>query len=319
MVAARHLLGLEPLGAAEIGRLLDRAAVLKAAIGTPEGAAHTLRGQLVANLFFEPSTRTRSSFEIAARCLGAQVLNWTVAGSSASKGETFLDTARNLAAMRPAALVVRHAAAGAPQLLAARLDCPIVNAGDGAHEHPSQGLLDAFTLRERWGDLVGRTVAIVGDIARSRVARSNLHCLPKLGARVRLCGPPTMLPRELAAIAPGVELCSKLEDAIRGADAVMLLRIQLERQEKGEAPLFPSLAEYSRLYGLGARSAAFLAPDALILHPGPVNRGVELSAELADGPRSVILDQVENGVAVRMAILEGLIVGAVGLREGARA
>jgi aspartate carbamoyltransferase catalytic subunit len=292
----RHLLGIEPLDREEIVRILDEAVALKEVLSRPVKKVATLRGKLIINLFYEPSTRTRSSFEIAAKRLSADAVNWTTSGSSASKGETFFDTVKNLEVMGPDILVVRHGSSGAPQQISERVKCAVVNAGDGAHEHPSQALLDAFTLRERLGPLEGRTVTIVGDIAHSRVARSNIYCLTKLGVRVRLCAP-----LGIEKLAPGqVALHHRLEDAVKGADAVMMLRIQQERI--GE-PLFPSLREYSRLYGLGVRAAELLAPHAVILHPGPINRGVELAPELADGPRSLILDQVENGVAVRMAIL----------------
>ncbi|MHB8419891.1 MAG: aspartate carbamoyltransferase catalytic subunit [Myxococcales bacterium] len=295
----RHLLGVEPLSRGAIESFLDRAAAFKA------GHSHgSLRGQVVVNLFFEASTRTRVSFEIAAKRLGAEAVNWTAAGSSVSKGETLLDTVRNLDAMRPAALVIRHAASGAAELTARRVRCSVVNAGDGAHEHPSQALLDAFTLRERWGALDGKIVAIVGDITHSRVARSNAFCLSKLGATVRLCGPPSLLPPGLERLADRIEVHPRLASAIEGADAVMLLRIQLERQ--GDMHL-PSRQEYARLYGLGPAAEQRLAPAALVLHPGPLNRGLEVAASVADGPRSLILDQVENGVFVRMAILHELL------------
>ncbi|MHB1845816.1 MAG: aspartate carbamoyltransferase catalytic subunit, partial [Deltaproteobacteria bacterium] len=266
----------------------------------------------VALLFFEPSTRTRSSFEIAAKRLGAETLSWTAQGSSVSKGETLLDTVKNLEAMGPDALVVRHPSSGAPQLVAAQVRCAVVNAGDGAHEHPSQALLDAFTLRERWGSLEGRTVAIVGDIGHSRVARSNLWCLTRLGATVRLCAPPTMMPEGIELLgergggAGSVSCHERLEDALRGADAVMMLRLQLERQGGGPA-LVPTLGEYARRFGLSARTAKALPAGALVLHPGPINRGVELSHELADGAQSVVLEQVANGVPVRMAIFASLL------------
>jgi aspartate carbamoyltransferase catalytic subunit len=251
------------------------------------------------NLFFEASTRTRSSFEIAAKVLSADALNWTSSSSSVTKGETLVDTARNLEAMRPDVLVIRHAAGGAPKLVADHVACSVVSAGDGAHEHPSQGLLDCFTLREKLGTLEGKTVAIVGDISHSRVARSDLFAMTKLGAKVRFCGPPTMIPAGAESL--GATVHYGLRDAVEGADAVVMLRIQHERI--GD-PLIPNTREYSKLWGLNQKKAAeWLKPDCVILHPGPINRGVELSPEVADGPRSVILDQVQNGVAVRMAIL----------------
>jgi aspartate carbamoyltransferase catalytic subunit len=313
----RHLLALEPLAREELLEVLTLAGSMKEVLRRPLKKVPTLRGKSVVNLFFEASTRTRSSFEIAAKILSADALNWTAAQSSTTKGETLVDTAKNLEAMRPDVLVMRHAASGAPDLVASRVRCAVVNAGDGAHEHPSQGLLDCFTLAEHFtrggarpkegdayrppdfGTLAGKTVAIVGDIAHSRVARSNLHCLPKLGAKVRLCGPPTMIPAGAEAL--GATVHHALPEAVRGADAVIMLRIQHERI--GD-PLIPGTREYSKLWGLNEKKASeWLAPHCAILHPGPINRGVELSPELADGPRSVILDQVENGVAVRMAIL----------------
>jgi len=295
----RHLIGLEGLSREEILQVLDLATSMKEVLSRPVKKVPSLRGKNVVNLFFETSTRTRSSFEIAAKVLSADSLNWTSAQSSTTKGETLLDTAKNLEAMRPDVLVVRHSASGAPNFLARNVSCAVVSAGDGAHEHPSQGLLDCFTLRERFGSLEGRTVAIVGDISHSRVARSDLHSLPKLGVKVRLCGPPTMIPQGIEQL--GATVHHDLKTAVEGVDAVVMLRIQHERI--GD-PLIPNTREYSKLWGLNARKATdWLKPGAVILHPGPINRGVELSPEVADGPWSVILDQVENGVAVRMAIL----------------
>jgi len=302
----RHLIGLEGLDRGEILQVLDLAVSMKEVLSRPVKKVPSLRGKGIVNLFFEASTRTRSSFEIAAKTLSADALNWTAAQSSTTKGETLIDTARNLEAMRPDVIVVRHAASGAPNLLARNVACAVVSAGDGAHEHPSQGLLDCFTLRERLGSLEGKTVAIVGDISHSRVARSDLHALPKLGARVRVCGPPTMIPAGIEAL--GAEVEHDLRRAVDGAHAVVMLRIQHERI--GD-PLIPNTREYSRYWGLNARKAReWLRPDAVILHPGPINRGVELSSDVADGPQSLILDQVQNGVAVRMAILYLLAGGA---------
>jgi len=258
-----------------------------------------LQGKVVANLFFEDSTRTRTSFEMAAKTLGAEVLNWTAVGSSVSKGETLLDTVRNIEATGPAALVIRHRSSGAPHLVAQHVRCAVINAGDGTHEHPSQALLDAFTLRRHWGRLEGRTVLIVGDILHSRVARSNILCLRALGARVVVCGPPTLLPVGLTEM--GAEVTTKLDAVLPEVDAVMCLRLQLERQTES---FFPSTREFSRLFGLNAARAERMKPGALVLHPGPMNRGVEVAPAVADGPRSVILEQVANGVAVRRAILE---------------
>ncbi len=292
----RHLLAIEGMPRAEIEAILSRAEAFR----DGRASERRLSGKVVGNLFFEPSTRTRSSFEIAAAALGAHVLNWTVAGSSASKGESLLDTVRNLAAMGPAVLVVRHPSSGAAELVARAVKCAVINAGDGQHEHPSQGLLDAFTLRRRWGgSLSGKKVAIVGDVLHSRVARSNLYCLRTLGAQVVLCGPATLLPAEVGRL--GAKVTTSLDEAIDGCDAVMMLRVQRERQTEA---LFPSEREYHRRWGLTSERAAGLKAGALVLHPGPVNRGLELAPEVADGLQSVILEQVENGVAVRKAILE---------------
>jgi aspartate carbamoyltransferase catalytic subunit len=295
----RHCLALEEYGREDILEVLDLAVSMKEVLQRPIKKVPSLRGKSIVNLFFEASTRTRSSFEIAAKVLSADALNWTAATSSVTKGETLVDTARNLEAMKPDVLVIRHSAAGAPRLVAERVSCSVVSAGDGAHEHPSQGLLDCFTLREKLGTLEGKTVAIVGDISHSRVARSDLHAMPKLGAKVRLCGPPTMIPVGVEKL--GATVHYDLRQAVEGADAVVMLRIQHERI--GD-PLIPGTREYSKLWGLGVKKAdEWLKPSCVILHPGPINRGVELAPEVADGPRSVILDQVQNGVAVRMAIL----------------
>jgi aspartate carbamoyltransferase catalytic subunit len=292
----RHLLGIEGWRREELEALLDRA---DAHLPGGPPASGALKGRVVANLFFEDSTRTRSSFEVAAKALGAEVLNWTTVGSSVSKGETLLDTVRNIEALGPAALVIRHRSSGAPHLVAKHVGCAVINAGDGTHEHPSQALLDAFTLRRRWKRLDGRTVLIIGDVLHSRVARSNLLCLQALGARVVLCGPPTLLPVGLKEL--GAEVTHHLDPVLPQADAVMCLRVQSERM--GES-YFPSTREFARLYGLNAARAEKMKPDALVMHPGPINRGVELAPAVADGPRSVVLEQVANGVAVRRAILE---------------
>ena len=308
----RHLLSLEAYSREDILQILDLAVTMKEVLSRPVKKVPSLRGKSVVNLFFETSTRTRSSFEIAAKILSADALNWTASGSSVSKGETMLDTARNLEAMRPDVLVVRHAAGGAPSFLARHVACSVVSAGDGAHEHPTQGLLDTFTLREKLGTLEGKIVAIVGDISHSRVARSDLHAMTKLGARVRFCGPPTMIPKGAEAL--GATVHHELREAVNGADAVIMLRIQHERI--GD-PLIPNTREYSKFWGLNVRKTnEWLKPDAVILHPGPINRGVELSSDVADGPHSLILDQVQNGVAVRMAVLY-LLCGGSG--ESARA
>jgi aspartate carbamoyltransferase catalytic subunit len=263
----------------------------------------TLRGKTIVNLFFEASTRTRVSFEIAAKRLGADTLTIAAAGSSVSKGESLVDTLNTLAAMRPNAIVMRHAASGAPQFLARHLQIPIVNAGDGTHEHPTQALLDARTILDHRPGLGGLRVAIIGDIAHSRVARSNVHLLSKFGAEIVLCGPASLLPRELEGLAPGVRLAHRMDEALAGADVIMMLRVQLERQH--EAPMAAS--EYFRFYGLRLEHLNLAKPDAIVMHPGPINRGRELSSEVADSQRSVILNQVENGVAVRMAVLERIL------------
>lgn len=295
MADPKDLLSIESLDRREIETILRRAIDLRDVLRSPSKKLDTLRGKLVLNCFFESSTRTRVSFEIAAKVLAADAVNWSAAGSSQSKGESLVDTVQTLEAMRPDVLVVRHGASGAAELIASRVDCAVVNAGDGAHEHPTQALLDALTLLEQWGTLEGKRVTIVGDILHSRVARSNLLCLRKLGAEVRLCGPSTMLPQGL-----DVDATSDLREAVRDADAVLMLRIQGERMRES---LFPTPREYARFFGLSKSKLAWLKDDALILHPGPINRGVELDPDVADGDRSLILDQVENGVAVRMAVL----------------
>jgi len=299
----KHLLGIEELEPDQISAILDTAQGLKEILDRPIKKVPTLRGRTVVNLFFEPSTRTRSSFEMAERVLSADSLSIAAATSSVKKGETLIDTVRNLEAMSPDLIVIRHASAGAPHLLARRCRASIVNAGDGAHEHPTQALLDALTLRERTGRLKGLRVAIVGDVLHSRVARSSAWLLRKMGAEVVLCGPPTLIPPGVEQIAP---VADRIEDAIEGADAVMMLRIQKERMTGG---YFPSEREYHARYGLTAARLAAARKDVLIMHPGPMNRGVEIASEVADGPYSVILEQVTNGVAVRMAVLYLLLGG----------
>jgi len=294
----RHLLGLEGVPAEEILHILDTTKSFVEISERDIKKVPTLRGKTVINLFYENSTRTRTSFEIAAKRLSADTINISATTSSAQKGETLADTARNLEAMRPDAIIIRHPCSGAPHLLARAVSSPVINAGDGQHEHPTQALLDLFTIREKKGRIAGLEVAIVGDILHSRVARSNLHALITLGAKVRLVGPPTLLPHEFASF--GVELHHDLRTGIAGADVIMMLRIQRERQG---ANFFPSLEEYSRLFGLDRAALADAKPDVVILHPGPMNRGIEISSEVADGPYSLILDQVTNGVAVRMALL----------------
>jgi len=258
---------------------------------------------MIVNLFFESSTRTRTSFEIAAKRLSADAVSITASGSSVSKGESLVDTLNTLGAMRPNGIVMRHAASGAPHFLARHLAIPIINAGDGTHEHPTQALLDARTILDHRESLEGLRVAIIGDIAHSRVARSNMYLLSKFGAQVVLCGPPTLLPAEFAQLARGVTLTWDMHEAIEGADVIMMLRVQLERQN--ETP-FPA-SEYFSFYGLRLEHISLAKPDVLVMHPGPINRGRELSSEVADSQRSVILNQVENGVAVRMAVLERML------------
>ena len=294
----RHLLGLEGVPAGEIVHVLDTAKSFVEISERDIKKVPTLRGKTVINLFYEASTRTRTSFEIAAKRLSADTINITGSTSSAQKGETLADTARNLEAMRPDAIVIRHPSSGAPHLLARAVSSPVINAGDGQHEHPTQALLDLFTIREKKGRIAGLEVAIVGDILHSRVARSNLYGLKALGARVRLVGPPTLLPDEFESF--GVAVHHDLRSGIAGADVVMMLRIQRERL--GGA-YFPTMREYSRLYGLNRTRLALAKPDAIVMHPGPLNRGVEIADDVADGDHSVILDQVESGVAVRMAVL----------------
>jgi len=299
--ARKHLLGIRELDAAEITHLLDTAETFRDISQREIKKVPALRGRTVINLFFEPSTRTRTSFEIAAKRLSADAVNVSVSTSSVSKGETLLDTARNLEAMSPDCIVVRHSMAGAPQQLAKMGSSPIVNAGDGSHEHPTQALLDALTIRERKGNIQNLKVAIIGDVLHSRVARSNVHLLTKLGASVSVAGPGTLVPIEFAELVDqGLRVEKGIHDAIEGADVVMILRIQRERQD---AAFFPSMREYAVHYGLQAKHLKLAAEDAIVMHPGPMNRGVEISSEIADGSRSLILDQVTNGVAVRMAVL----------------
>jgi aspartate carbamoyltransferase catalytic subunit len=294
MWTRRHLLGLEDLGREEIVAILDRAEDF---VDITQRRTD-LRGKVVVTLFFEPSTRTRASFGFAAKRLGADTSDFAAASSSLNKGESFIDTARNIEAMGIDVVVVRHSVPGAPHLLSQHLDCHVINAGDGAHEHPTQGLLDIFTIRQIKGHIAGLTVGLVGDIAHSRVARSNIHGLIKLGARVIVCGPPTLIPQEITRL--GVEVAYHLDDILPQCDVVNVLRIQFERQRSG---LFPSIQEYFRLFGMHSERLRRSKPDILLLAPGPINRGVELTPEVADGPHSAILKQVSNGVAVRMAVL----------------
>jgi aspartate carbamoyltransferase catalytic subunit len=297
----QHLLGIRELSSGEITHLLDTAETFRDISQREIKKVPALRGRTVINLFFEPSTRTRTSFEIAAKRLSADAVNVSISTSSVTKGETLLDTARNLEAMSPDCIVIRHSMAGAPQHLARICNSPIVNAGDGSHEHPTQALLDALTIREYKGRIDGLKVAIIGDILHSRVARSNIYLLTKLGATVSVAGPGTLAPAEFAELVEGgLRLEKRIEGAIEGADVIMILRIQRERQD---AAFFPSMREYAVHYGLQAKHLEIAASDSIVMHPGPINRGVEISSEIADGSRSLILDQVTNGVAVRMAVL----------------
>jgi aspartate carbamoyltransferase catalytic subunit len=305
----RHLLGIDGLSREDVVGLLDAAAANLVKLRSPEGAkSAALRGRTVINLFFESSTRTRTSFELAGKRLGADVVNVSPSQSSVTKGETLLDTVRNIEAMHADAIVIRHTASGAPHFVAARTEAAVVNAGDGAHEHPTQALLDALTMREHGKKLEGLEVAIVGDILHSRVARSGALLLGLVGARVRLCAPKTMTPPSPETLGPTVRFAKRIDEAIDGADVVMMLRIQNERLA-GD-PMLATTREYSRTFGLNARVLERAKKDAIVMHPGPINRGVELDTGLADGARSVILDQVEAGVAVRMAVLEAVVQAA---------
>ena len=309
----RHLVSIADLDAAEIVRILDHGDRYWALADEPIKKLTSLRGRTVIILMYESSTRTRTSFELAAKRLSAEAINVSASSSSTTKGETLIDTGRNLMAMHPDAIVVRHAFGGAAALLAKTTRCAVINAGDGQHEHPTQALLDAATIRRHKGSIEGLEVAIVGDISHSRVARSNILCLTKLGARIRLVAPWTLIPRGIELIGgevtrERVRICPRLEDGLDGADVVMMLRVQHERFE-GEAPRFPNTRELSRTFGLSERTLAYAKPDAIVMHPGPINRGVEVSPQVADGPRAVILQQVSWGVAIRMAVLERCILG----------
>jgi aspartate carbamoyltransferase catalytic subunit len=294
----KHILDIQSLTAEEIVTVLDTARAFKAVGERAIKKVPALRGKTVVNLFVEPSTRTRISFELAAQRLTADVINFSAEASSLKKGETLRDTARNLEALNTDIIVIRHSASGAPHFLARFLKASVINAGDGAHEHPTQALLDAFTIREKKGRIEGLNVTILGDILYSRVARSNIWALTKLGAHVTLCGPSTLVPRVFEQL--GCRVTNNVEEAIAEADIINLLRIQHERQRK---TMFPSLGEYASLFGLNQTRMARIKPDALIMHPGPINRGVEIDSEVADGSQSVIIEQVTNGLAVRMAAL----------------
>ena len=297
----RHLLGIEPLSPQDILAVLDQAAAFEEVCERPEiKIVPALRKRLIVNLFFENSTRTRNSFEIAEKRLSAEIINFDADASSLSKGETLIDTAKNLEAMHPDLVVMRHSAPGAHVLLARHMNAAIVNAGDGAHEHPTQALLDAYTLRKRFKRLEGLKVAIVGDIRHSRVVRSNLWLLTKMGASVTLVGPPTLVPSEMAATWPGLRISHSLDEVLPEQDAGMMLRCQFER---GTGAFIPGQGEYVRYYQLNGARLKMCKPDVAVLHPGPINRGVEITSEVADGPNNLILDQVTNGVPVRMAVL----------------
>ena len=301
----KDLLGISDLSPEEITLVLDTAEAMKEIGSRTVKKVPALRGKTVVNLFFEPSTRTRTSFEIAEKRLSADTLNVAIGTSSVVKGETLVDTAMNLEAMNPDMIVLRHSSSGACHLLSRICKSAIINAGDGLHEHPTQALLDAFTIRERKKTLGGLKVAIIGDLLHSRVLRSNIHLLTKMGADVWVCGPPTLIPADITRF--GVRATSMIDEAVRNADVIMLLRIQLERME---GAYFPSLREYFNVFGMTEERLKAAKPDVMIMHPGPMNRGVEIASEVADGPYSVILDQVSNGVAVRMAVLYLLAGGA---------
>ncbi len=294
----KDLLGLEELSAAEIELILQTADSFKEISQRPIKKVPTLRGKTVVLFFFEPSTRTRTSFELAAKRMSADILNIQASASSLAKGETLKDTAKNIEAMKVDMIIMRHSSAGAPHLLSRSVSPSIINAGDGSHEHPTQGLLDIFTIKEHKKKIAGLNVSIIGDLAHSRVARSNIWGLTKLGARVTVCGPATLMPVEIEKL--GVKVTYDIKEAIEGADVINLLRIQTERQSQN---LLPSVREYAMKFGLDAEKMKYAKKDVLIMHPGPINRGVEITPEIADGPYSVILEQVTNGIAVRMAVL----------------
>ena len=321
-LSKKDILDIESLSSDEIRLILEAAESFKEVLGRDIKKVPTLRGKTVINLFFEASTRTRTSFEIAAKRLSADTINISASASSVQKGETLSDTVRNIEAMNSDVIIIRHPASGAPHFIAKRLKASVINAGDGSHEHPSQALLDLMTIKEKKGKIEGLKVAVIGDIAHSRVARSNIHGLTKMGAKVVLYGPKTLMPKGIdrirdeggrmkdevkkgsdSSLIPhpsSLSVASSMEEALSDADVIMMLRIQLERQGQS---LFPSVREYSRFFGLNGRNISLAKEDAVIMHPGPMNRGVEISSDVADGPRSVILDQVNNGIAVRMALL----------------
>ena len=311
-LSTKDLLGIKGMSADEIRLILNTAATFKDVSERDIKKVPTLRGKTVINLFYEASTRTRTSFELAGKRLSADVINISTSTSSVTKGETLLDTARNIESMKCDMIIVRHACSGAPEFLSQRLKSSVINAGDGSHEHPTQALLDMFTIQEKLGRLEGLTVAIVGDITHSRVARSNIYGLTTMGASVRLCGPPTMMPFGIEHL--GATVYTDTDKAVDGADVIMMLRLQLERQTAG---LFPGVREYARLFGLNMKRLQRAASHAIVMHPGPINRGVEIASDVADN-KSVILDQVTNGVAVRMAVMFLLSGGKVEQQSGKR-
>ncbi len=298
MLKSKDLLGIKELSAEEIILVLDTAAGFRDVISRDIKKVPALRGKTTVNLFFEPSTRTRTSFELAAKRLSTDVINFSVPTSSVVKGESLIDTAMTVQALGADFIIIRHSSSGVPHLLSARLKASIINAGDGINEHPTQALLDAFTIREKKGDFKNLTVAIIGDIAHSRVAKSNIYSLTKLGAKVRLIGPPTLIPRDIEKL--GVEVFNVMEEGLHDVDVIMMLRIQMERQDKG---FFPTTEEYVRNWCLTSKRLSFAKKDAIVMHPGPMNRGIEITSEVADGPSSVILEQVTNGIAIRMAVM----------------
>lgn len=298
MLKKKDLLGIKELSLEEINLILDTAAGFKDVLGRDIKKVPTLRGKTVVNLFFEPSTRTRTSFELAAKRLSTDVINFSVPTSSLVKGETLIDTALTVEALGADFIIIRHSSSGVPHLLAKKLRASVINAGDGTNEHPTQALLDAFTIREKKERIEGLEIAIVGDITHSRVAKSNIYSLTKLGSKVRLIGPPTLIPKEIEGT--GVTVFHNMEEGLKDVDVVMMLRIQMERQGKG---FFPSTEEYFKNWGLTPDRFSLAKGDAIVMHPGPMNRGIEITSEIADGPRSVILEQVTNGLAVRMAVM----------------
>jgi aspartate carbamoyltransferase catalytic subunit len=304
LLSGRHLLGIKDLPASDIRLIFETADEFKEVINRPIKKVPSLRDITIANIFFENSTRTRISFELAEKRLSADIVNFSASSSSVSKGETLLDTVNNILAMKVDMVVMRHPAPGAPHFLARHIDANIVNAGDGAHEHPTQALLDAYSIRERLGEVEGKKVAIIGDILHSRVALSNIFCLLKLGARVRVCGPPTLIPKYISQL--GAEVSYDVRQTLEWCDVANILRIQLERQN---IKYFPSLREYALYFGVNRALLEGLGKEIVIMHPGPINRGVEVTSDVADSPHSLILDQVENGVAIRMAVLFLLAAG----------